>query len=324
MPPAVSALPAALPLGVAAGLTAALASAISYLVSRHHGNRDGGGSLRLLVLAHAVMGGASLPILWWLWPERWPEDRRWLVPLVGSAICYLAGQAAVFAALKRVPASRLAPLMGLKIAILAAVVSTLPGDRLDPQQWLAVGLCVVAATMLQRGGAIPATGLAIVVVACLAFSVSDLCIVALIDALQDARHASGRPLGRLPAGGLAMAITYVACGAVAVVASALRPRLRPRDRRDCLAAAEYAAAWFGGVVALYACFGLVGAMLGNVLQSTRGVMAILIGAALARGGWHDLEERVDRVTLLRRVAAAILMVAAIAIYVGDPGWGRLP
>jgi len=43
-----------------------------------------------------------------------------------------------------------------------------------------------------------------------------------------------------------------------------------------------------------------------------------IGAALAHAGWHDLEERVDRATLLRRVAAGSLMVAAILLYVSDP------
>jgi hypothetical protein len=39
---------------------------------------------------------------------------------------------------------------------------------------------------------------------------------------------------------------------------------------------------------------------------------------LAHAGWHDLEERVDRATLARRLAAAALMTAAIAIYVAGP------
>jgi hypothetical protein len=44
---------------------------------------------------------------------------------------------------------------------------------------------------------------------------------------------------------------------------------------------------------------------------------VVIGAWLARAGWHDLEERVDRGTFIRRVVAALLMVAAIALYVMD-------
>ena len=309
--------PASIALGVAAGLAAALASAVSYLISRHHGNRAGGGSLRLLVLGHAVMGLACLPVCWWLAPTEWPATPGWLGPLAGSVGCYLAGQAAVFAALKRVAASRIAPLLGLKLVMLAAIVSLLPGGSLDGRQWLAVGLSVAAAAMLQRGGALPPAALAAVLAACLGFAISDLCIVALIDALQSSRMASGLPLSRLHAGSLAMAITYVACGLVAAVALAIDPGLRPRDRRDATAAVQYATAWLGGMVALYACFGLIGAVFGNVLQATRGVMAITIGAVLARAGWHDLEERVDRATFLRRLAAAGLMVLAILLYVAD-------
>jgi hypothetical protein len=305
-------------LGIAAGLTAALASAVSYLVSRHHGNRAGGGSARLLVIAHLVMGLISLPLAWWLRPAAWPGDAAWLVPLAGSVLSYLAGQAAVFAALKRVAASRLAPLLGLKLVMLATLVSLTPGGGLDGRQWLAVGLSVLAAGMLQRGGPVSGVAFATVLAACLGFALSDLCIVGLIDGLQAAVDASGGPLSRLHAGGLAMAVTYVVCGIAAAVAVAVWPQLRPRDRRDGIAAATYAAAWLGGMVALYACFGLVGAVFGNVLQATRGVMAIAIGAGLAHAGWHDLEERVDRATLLRRVAAGSLMVAAILLYVSDP------
>ena len=83
------------------------------------------------------------------------------------------------------------------------------------------------------------------------------------------------------------------------------------------AALQYAAAWLGSMVALYACFGTVGVVFGNILQSTRGIMAVVAGALLAQLGWHDLEDRVDRATLLRRLAAAGLMTAAITLFVTD-------
>jgi drug/metabolite transporter (DMT)-like permease len=313
-------------LGVVAGLAAAAASAVSYLISRHHG-RSAGASLRLLLLAHVVMGIACLPLIAWLWPAQMPSPARWLPFLVGSAACYLGGQAVVFAALRRMPASRLAPLLGLKIVMLAVIVSFLPGVPLDARQWAAVALSVVAAALLRPAGDKgPAAGLAgglgIVLLGCLLFAVSDLCIVGLIDGLQrDGLQGDGsqglgsQGLGRLHAGGLAMAITYAVCGAAA--ASGLR-WAGPRDSRDWTAAGQYAAAWLGGMVALYCCFGTVGALFGNVLQSTRGLMAVAIGPVLAHAGWHDLEERVDRATFARRLAAAALMTAAIAIYAAGP------
>jgi len=304
-------------LGVAAGLAAAAFSAVSYLISRHHGTRAAGGSLRLLVQAHVLMGVACLPFVWLLWPAATPPLQGWLPPLLGSAISYLAGQAVVFAALERMTASRLAPLLGMKIVMLAMIVSVLPGPRLDLQQWCAVGLSVAAALMLQRsGGGLPARAFGLVLAACLLFALADVCIVALIDGLQTEAAGTEPRSARLVAGALAMALTYVICGCVA---AAWLPRVSGDGPRAWLAATQYGMAWLAGMIALYTCFGLVGAVFGNILQSTRGMMAVVIGAALAHAGWHELEERVDRATLVRRIAAAGLMTAAIALYAIDIG-----
>lgn len=301
-------------LGIIAGLTAAALSALSYLITRHHGNRQGGGSLRLLVQGHFLMGVASLPLIALLWPQTPPPWTAWLPPLIASALCYLVGQGVVFALLKRLDASRIAPLLGLKIAILALIVSFLLGHPLASRQWVAVGVSIVAAAMLQRAGtAMPVRALGSIVVACLFFALSDLCIVGLIDGLQTPSPGaqSEPPLERLPAGLLAMALTYAVCG---FMAAWFVPRVGRRGTGGWVPAAQYAAAWLGGMMALYACFGAVGVVFGNILQSTRGIMAVGIGAVLAHLGWHDLEQKVDRGTLLRRLIAAALMTAAIAIY----------
>ena len=71
------------------------------------------------------------------------------------------------------------------------------------------------------------------------------------------------------------------------------------------------------MAALYICFGQIGVVFGNILQSTRGFMSVVLGAMLAHLGWHELEQRVDRATLLKRMAAAALMTAAIALYAID-------
>lgn len=303
-------------LGVAAGLAAAAFSAVSYLVSRHHGTRTPGGSMRLLVQAHVLMGLACLPFVWLLRPAMMPPPQDWLPPLLGSALTYLAGQAVVFAALERMPASRLAPLLGLKIVMLAMIVSALPGPQLDLQQWCAVGLSAAAAFVLQRSGdGLSARGFCLVLTACLLFALADICIVALIDGLQGSRVTEGSRVDRLAAGALGMSLTYVLCG---VVAAAWLPRLRGGPR-GWLAAAQYGTAWLAAMVSLYACFGFVGVVFGNILQSTRGMLAVVMGAALAHAGWHELEERVDRATLLRRLAAAGLMTAAITLYAIDIG-----
>jgi drug/metabolite transporter (DMT)-like permease len=306
----------AVALGVAAGFVAALASAVSYFISRHHSSR-GGSSSRLLVIAHALMGAACLPTAWLLWPAGLPAASAWIAPLLGSSCSYLGGQAVVFAALARADTSRVAPLLGLKIAMLACIISCFPGDPLDLRQWLAVGLSVVAALMLQRGGGMRPAALGFTLAACVAFAVSDLCIVALIDGLQRTAMEAGVPLDRLQSGFLAMLVTYATCGAIAMCGLLVAPSLRPSARHDWVAGCRYALTWLLGMAGLYVCFGLIGVVFGNIIQSTRGLFAIVIGASLAHAGWHGLETLVDRRTLIRRLLAAGLMTAAIALYVLD-------
>jgi hypothetical protein len=307
-------------LGVVSGLAAAFFSALSYLVSRHYGlvqramGRKGT-ALRLLAVSHLLMAAVCIPLTWAAWPAASPPVSLFAAPLALSVGFYLLGQSSLFAALKRVEASRMAPLLGLKIVMLALVVSFVLGHVLDTRQWLAVALSVAAAAMLQAGrGAVPAGAFGFVLSCCLAFAISDIFILRLIDGLQAGALVSGGEISRLHAGGLAMALTYGICCAVF---APLVIGLRPYTRADWLAAGQYASAWLLSMVGLYCCFGLVGVVFGNILQSTRGVMSVAIGAAMAHLGWHELEQRVDRATLLRRLAAALLMTAAIALYVVD-------
>jgi uncharacterized membrane protein len=307
-------------LGVVSGLAAAGFSAVSYLVSRHYGLGQRslgrkGAALRLLAVSHLLMAAVCIPFTWAAWPATSPPLRLFALPLVLSVGFYLLGQSSLFAALKRVEASRMAPLLGLKIVMLAVVVSFVLGHVLDTRQWLAVALSVAAAVMLQVGrGAVPVGAFGFVLSCCLSFAISDIFIVRLIDGLQAGAMTSSVAISRLHAGGLAMALTYGLCGLLFVP---LVVGLRPYTRTDWVAAAQYASAWLASMVGLYCCFGLVGVVFGNILQSTRGVMSVALGAALAHLGWHELEQRVDRATLLRRLAAALLMTAAIALYVID-------
>jgi|688.fasta_scaffold213558_2 drug/metabolite transporter (DMT)-like permease len=302
---------ATLAAGVTAGLLSGAFNAVAFLISRHHATTSPGGGLRLLVHAHLVMAAVCLPVAWLLWPRGGIDAMACLPPLAGSIGCYLAGQAALVASLRRADASRVVPLLALKIVALALIVTCLPGERLDVRQWVAVGLCVVAATALQgRRDPVPAAVAGLMLAACIGFAGADLLIVRVIDVV----HAADPARSRLWACGLSVAVTYVACGLVAVPFLTGSP---PRGRDDWRAAAWYGLVWLVGMATLYVCFGLLGAVFGNVLLSSRGLFAVVFGAVLAHRGWHELEQRVDRATLVRRIIAALFMTGAIALYVID-------
>ncbi|MEO1991505.1 MAG: DMT family transporter [Pirellulales bacterium] len=305
-----------LTLGILAGLTNAFFSALSYLLSRHHGQKHRGGSFQLLVLAHVLMGIICIPISWILLPDQLPKPEAWLPPLVYSAVAYLSGQTALFFTLRRIHASQLAPLLGLKVAVLALIVSFVLGHPLSGIQWFAVMISIIAATLLHTSGAsAPRHAVLMVIGICLCFAIADLLIIELIDVVSHSNHlphsTQTTMQNRIWASGFAMTTTYVLCG---LIVTPLLFFMRQRTHVGWPAAFQYASAWMIAMVAHYTCFGLVGAVFGTILQSTRGVMAIGLGACLASMGWHDLEQLVDQRTLIRRIIAALMMTAAIAIY----------
>jgi len=316
-----SGLPA---LGVTAGLLSAAFMALSYLMSRHHAlgrppERRPSASWLLLLRSHALMAVVCVPFAAAMWPAEMPAIRDYGPPVVGAAALYLTGNAIFFSLLRRVEASRLIPFLGLKIFILAAIVAFVLGQPLSGRQWIGVGLSIAATAMLQgAAGGLPRQAFALVLATCLCFAVADLCIVRLIDTLAPALGGGAASGDRLRGATLAMLLNYCLCGVASVVGLAVARATGSADDRsplpgDWRMAALYAVTWLAAMAGLYICFGFTGAVLGNVIQSTRGIMSVAVGAILAHLGWHELEQRVDRLTLLRRLAAAILMTAAIAV-----------
>ena len=63
---------------------------------------------------------------------------------------------------------------------------------------------------------------------------------------------------------------------------------------------------------------LVGPLLGNILQSTRGLISILLGSLFAYLGHFHIESEISRREFFGRLGAGVLMTAAVSLYVlGD-------
>jgi len=294
--------------GIVLGLVAAIFLSASYVLSRLFVIRRERGGVQLLVAAHVIMGAVSLVAIPFAWPRQMPHFGAYATPLAGSVGFYLVAQAALFFALRRTDASRAAPLLGLKVPFLAVITVFLLHQPLGGMQWVAVA----AAFVLNRvGGRIPAAALGGVLLACLSYCGSDLSIKALVVSLES--------VGQFRAVLLGVLLTYSFCGLVAV---AVLPVVGLRVLREWHYAVPFAAAWFAAMLALYACFASVGVVLGSIVQSTRGLISIVMAAFLARAGLVHLERKLPAAVVVRRLAAAALMAGAISLYVLNAPPGR--
>lgn len=290
-------------LGIGCGFGAALFQSVAYGASRWYLKRTPGNALTLLVTSHVWMGFFALLLVPVLGPVSLPPLRDYAWPAVGAMGFYLVAQAALFQAIRRTDASRIAPLLGVKVFVLALISALALRHPVSGLQWMAVAASAVAVLVLnESGGRPPGVALAGVAVAVLGYSLSDLSIKALVTVLA--------PTG--PRAALVGAcLTYLLGAAVCLP---LLAGVRVSSPRLWMAAAPYAAAWFISMLMLYIAFERIGVVFGNIIQSTRGLMAILLGVAMARMGMVDLETHLPRALVVRRLAGAALMTAAIVLY----------
>lgn len=318
-------------IGIILGLGSAIASSFSYLASRRFTVRHASddlegprwrGPLRLMVCSHAILSVLCGVAYLYLMPRgeaAQPTDWSWAITTtICVALFYLAGNTLIFFALRRSDASRIAPLLGFKLVILALVTHVVLGARLEPQQWVAVGLATAAAWVLgASGGRLPWPSVVLTLGSCSGFVCSDIFISKMVPAwlpqginLQEESPDSGQALVRAAMTG--MSLVYVWCG---VIALALLPVAKPWRGRYWAGAAPYAGAWIMAMVFLFSAFALIGIVLGNILQATRGLWSIGLGVVVAKLGHHHIETHAPMKVVIQRAVAAALMVVAIALFV---------
>ncbi len=296
-------------MGIVYGLACATAQSASYIFSRRFVLAHRGGPLRLFAMSHIIMGIVSAVALLVLWPAGMPRWGQLAPSVVAMAGFYLVGQLSFFFVVRYVEASRVSPLLGIKILVLAAIYLVLY-EALSSWQWLAVAMGAAAALVLGGSGKLLPWQAAVgILLTCVTYCVSDLNIAVTINTVRDATGLSV-PRSAL----ISAAVCYVLCGAVGL---ALLPWVGRGSAREWLDACPFAACWLGAMVLFFACIGEVGPLYGNILQSTRGIISILLGAVLARIGLIHLEQKTTRGIFLQRLVAGALMIAAIALFLKD-------
>lgn len=314
--------------GIVIGLLAAVLQSVSYLVSasfvRAYAGRSGAATA-LVARSYLVMGAFSalaLPVLCHAYPGRVPPFALWGGAAAAAIVSNMIAQAAMFFTLKAADASRVSPLLGVKILFLALLGIVLAGDRYGVWQWGGIALALVSALLLSRsGGRLGVVGIVGVAVTALAYAGSDFCIRLQQTAFHEyAQTLVARGETPLPVVSANLAILwadYVLGGVAALVALPFTGRYPARAWPRHVV--PYAAVWLGAMTLLYLSFELLGVVHGTIVQSTRGLISIGFGYALARLGGTALERRLPASVFLGRVLAGALMFLAILAFTRRAG-----
>ncbi|MBD3317413.1 MAG: EamA family transporter [Chitinivibrionales bacterium] len=288
--------------GIFLGLTAATFQSLSYLFTRWFVTTYDRSAVPLLIMGHILMGTLSLAALPFLWPSSMPPPLSYLPALAQATLFYLIGQSALTITLQRTQASRLAPLLGTKVLVLAMISMVFYDTVLSANQWFAVLLSVTAATLLSRiGGAISPGALAGIAIACIGYSLSDINIRRLVLTFTDLSLAHATSLG--------VCLIYLISGGIALFGIS-----RKYTRTMWVHAVPYALSWFAGMFFLFGTFATIGVVYGNIVQSSRGLISIVLGVVVARAGFVTVEQHAGAGTTIRRTTAAILMITAIVLF----------
>jgi drug/metabolite transporter (DMT)-like permease len=292
-------------LGILFGILAALFQSISYLCTRLFNERHKNDIGTLLALSHIIMGIISVFLVIFLLPQNMPDFSTYLPSLLGSTVFYLFGQIFLFSALIKSEASRISPLLGIKVIILALISFIFLHQHLNLVQWIAVVLCSLSVFLLSNSGTkLHQSSVILVVLACISYCISDTSIKALVEHF--------RFLGDFQGAVFSTGLCYILSGFAGLTYLVLKPHNTNRD--TWLYSLPFAFSWLIAMIFLFSCFTLIGVVFGNILQSTRGVISIGLGFFIAQLGFQRLEAGTTRDVFIKRILAACLMTLSIALF----------
>ncbi len=288
--------------GILYGLAAAFLQSCSYVFSRNfvvkHAN-----PIHLIVYSQVIMGVFAAALLPSVSPPGLFKHHDYVAPVLLCAVFYVVGQCSFFMTLRELEASRASSLLGIKLVVLALINFLVFGGAISAIQWGAVILCMFAAVMMNfSGGNLSWKSIVWLLITCIGYSFSDIYgKEAVFKIAGDASLASAMT---------STALSYLVLGMAAAPCLFFIRRSYPA----MLAALPFAVCWFGAMLVLFGSFAVLGVVFGNIIQSLRGLMSIGLGVLLAHGGFSHIEAKTCPSVFRRRLIAAILMIAAIAIY----------
>lgn len=296
--------------GLTAGFLTATFSAGAFLSSAWALKRTKGATAPgMLMNSGLVMGTLAALMLVILWDNGLIGCvcRHPLI-LTGTSVFFALGQAFVFAAQRQIEASRVVPLLGFKLPMLALISALLFKEHIGVCQWLALILTFLAAFILNNAGSrFSFSGIAYVLLGCLSYCVSDLSLTALTRALSTELNESNL-LGALHC----TALSYLLVGIIAAIALCIYRK--PMTAQALRNSVPFAVMWITCIVFLTLTFARLGTVHGTILQNMRGILTILFTPICIWFGCTALESKLTASLFWRRMVAALMVLASVFIY----------
>ncbi len=299
-------------LGVILGIVTAWGHSLAYLASRWFTVGKRGTSKQLLVVAHLQLGLLASAGIGLAWPSGLTFDWSWGVPALIGVACFCGAQSCLFGSLRHADASVVAPLLSVKIAVLAGVTTLgLYGEsrHVSALGWLAVLFAIAGAALTQGVGQRPPTKALVwlgVAIVCYAF-----CDLSIVQSIRNVEAQLDGNIHPFRAGAFIATVLYTLTG---VIALGFAPWFGSRRTQVWLGAVPYTAMWTVAMVGLYGTFAILGVVYGAILQSTRALWSVLLGGVIGKLGDGDLETDHHPSVLGWRVAAAVMLITAVGLF----------
>ena len=289
--------------GIAAGFFSALFMSVSYVFSRAF-IRKYKDPVRLSIFSQLVMTfGGLAALITSLFFVKIPFDNGKLyLYIFGENATFIIGQTSFFILLKKVEATRASSLLGLKLIPLAVIASFL-GQDLSLWQWLAIVLCSLAAAGMNLTGlAMSPKSLFWLFTSVIFYALCDICLGGLMQVIEGSNTFMKSVAG--------MGVCFTSLGLISTV---FLFRYKP-TKREMFDTIPYSFCYFSSILLLLVCFCLVGVVFGNILQSGRGIISIVLGIILLQLGWEKTEGKVPAKIWVQRLLMAFLMLCAMTLY----------
>lgn len=291
--------------GIICGLLTAFLQPVAYLFARFFFVR-GGKALQLAIYSQVIMGLLAAIMLLCCWPFfSFTGDIA--MHGIGCAVAILCAQVCYFMAIRVVEASRLTSMLGIKIIFLVFLNMLLFGEQLQLVHWMAVILCGAAGLVMNHSGLkISFKALFAIIACCFFLAVSDIADYRLVTAISHDNQVFK--------GVLATAFCYGILGVISLP-GLLFTRF---DWGKCKLAIPYSCIWIMAMIMFYLSVSLLGTVFTSIIQSSRGLISVLLGALLAWLGHASIESKAGTAVWISRLAAALLIMAAAAIFTCNP------